>query len=122
MTTLIARTELRFQRGSSDKVYIVEIFQDSRGCFVHGRYGRRGASLCVARKNEGFITVDAAQTVAQRIIDEKLRKGYQSHTPFTQVSVETPDVHQSTAGRSGTANLLQMLRLAKPATSDSPLL
>lgn len=57
---------------------------------------------------------DAARTVAQTIIDEKLRKGYQIPTPFAQEAVEAAEVPRSTAIRSANANLLQMLRLRNP--------
>jgi bifunctional non-homologous end joining protein LigD len=64
--------------GSSDKVYHVNLDVTSTGLWsVIAQYGRRGGALAMDNKTKGgLLDYDAAKKLFERIIREKVAKGY----------------------------------------------
>lgn len=68
--------DLYFQQGGSDKVYHVQLTEDTVGWSVAAQWGRRGAALQNAVKTSG-ATYAATKRVYDQLVKEKLAKGYQ---------------------------------------------
>jgi len=84
-------TELRYQQGSSDKVYIVHLVEDSDGSFrVDFEYGRRGNTLIYGTK-EVNISKSRAEIVYSRLIASKEKKDYEIF--MTDVGVPSKEKH-----------------------------
>jgi bifunctional non-homologous end joining protein LigD len=66
------------QGGSSDKVYLLTLEEEAHGWTVTCQYGRRGSALASQQKAVN-VTYLAAKKVYDKILREKLSKGY-SHT------------------------------------------
>lgn len=64
------------REGSSDKVYQVWIEASDEGHRVAFRYGRRGAALQTGTKTPAPVTPDKAKAIFDKIVKEKLAKGY----------------------------------------------
>ena len=74
---LIRRVSLGLREGSSDKVYIVDLCEVSKGKFVvNFQFGRRGAPLKDGTKTEAPVSEATARSVFAKLVDEKKRKGY----------------------------------------------
>jgi predicted DNA-binding WGR domain protein len=103
---LIQRKVLLCQEGNSDKVYEIDLYQvsDSR-YLVNFRYGRRGTILNEGTKTVAAVaTLDQAQRVFDRLLNEKLRGGYRditgqgvSEAPPVSAATTIPAVLQSIA-------------------------
>jgi len=72
----INHADLFFQEGNSDKVYHLQLMSYGDGHSVNFQYGRRGGTLNEGTKISG-ATLQAATKVYNRILNEKLGKGYQ---------------------------------------------
>lgn len=66
---------LEYREGSSDKVYEAALETNGRGWSVTFAYGRRGSALKAGVKAEN-VEYAAAKTVFDKIVKEKLAKGY----------------------------------------------
>lgn len=78
----IEKVSMSYQQGGSDKVYIVEMkeqtLQDGRkGHAVHCHYGRRGSTMNFANKTPSPVSYILAKQALDRVVHEKTRKGYQ---------------------------------------------
>ena len=73
----LSNTHLEFREGSSDKVYDIAIEEQGSGYVVNFSYGRRGSSLNTGTKTSSPVSLDEAQKVYDKIVKEKLGKGYQ---------------------------------------------
>lgn len=74
---LIRRVSLGLREGSSDKVYIVDLCEVSKGKFVvNFQFGRRGAPLKDGTKTDSPVGEATARSVFAKLVDEKKRKGY----------------------------------------------
>lgn len=74
---LIRRVSLGLREGSSDKVYIVDLCEVSKGKFVvNFQFGRRGAPLKDGTKTDAPVSESTARSVFAKLVDEKQRKGY----------------------------------------------
>ncbi|WAS92210.1 WGR domain-containing protein [Nannocystis punicea] len=74
---LIRRVSLGLREGSSDKVYIVDLCEVSKGKFVvNFQFGRRGGPLKDGTKTEAPVSETTARSVFAKLVDEKKRKGY----------------------------------------------
>ena len=69
-------TTLYFSEGSSDKVYRVAIETRDGGNVVNFAYGRRGSTLNTGTKTTSPVTSDEAQRIYDKLIREKMAKGY----------------------------------------------
>src|SRR5688572_4948805 len=73
---LICQTKLQFREGNSDKVYEVDVCETGEKFVVNFRYGRRGAELKEGVKTITPVSLEEAEKIFQKLIDEKTRKGY----------------------------------------------
>jgi bifunctional non-homologous end joining protein LigD len=67
---------LHFRQGSSDKVYHLQLENADDKWSVQAQWGRRGSALQSDVKASG-VTYDEAKRVYDRILREKVGKGYQ---------------------------------------------
>ncbi len=87
---LIRRTTLRFQDGTSDKVYEVDIVEVSEGNqLVNFRYGRSGKPLTEGSKTATPVDSAKAKKVADSLLVSKMNKGYQVLMGYDPVTGET---------------------------------
>jgi bifunctional non-homologous end joining protein LigD len=70
------RAELFFRQGSSDKVYHLRLENVDDQWSVQAQWGRRGSALQSDMKASG-VTYEEAKRVYDRILREKIGKGYQ---------------------------------------------
>lgn len=86
---------LSYQQGGSDKVYIVELKEQTlksglKGYIVHCHYGRRGSTMNFANKTPSPVGSNEAKQIFNKVVKEKTAKGYrvdsQHHTPHAQPS------------------------------------
>jgi bifunctional non-homologous end joining protein LigD len=78
MSTLTpTRTEtVYFSDGKSDKQYTLTVNPVAGGFEVVASYGRRGSTLAQQNKTPEPVTLEAATKLYEKILQEKLRKGY----------------------------------------------
>jgi len=69
-------TTLHYKDGRSDKVYRVAIEPRDDGYVVNFAYGRSGSTLNTGTKTTSPLYFDAAQMIYDRVVKEKLAKGY----------------------------------------------
>jgi bifunctional non-homologous end joining protein LigD len=69
-------TTLYFREGSSDKVYRVAIEPRDGGYIVCFAYGRRGTTLQTGTKTSTPVEYDAAKGIHDKLVREKMAKGY----------------------------------------------
>lgn len=75
---LIKQAHLAFRRGSSDKVYEVDLCEVGTDQYVvNFRYGRRGATLRDGSKTVVSVPRAEAERVFDKLVAEKVNKGYQ---------------------------------------------
>ncbi len=82
-------TTLYFREGSSDKVYRVAIEPRDGGYIVCFAYGRRGTTLQTGTKTNTPVDYDAAKGIHDKLVREKMAKGYSigaDGTPYTNSS------------------------------------
>ena len=105
----ITSTSLFFSDGASDKVYHAQIVgDDAEGYMVHFQYGRRGSALQSGSKTTTPVPLSKAQQVYDKLVKEKMSKGYSTGIDGT------PFAGTENAGRvSGIS-----LQLLNPATRD----
>jgi len=78
---LIRQVSLVYQEGRSDKVYEVDLCEVGPDRYVvNFRYGRRGTALRDGSKTVAPVSRDEAERIFQRLVDEKVGKGYR-HAP-----------------------------------------
>lgn len=78
-------TTLYFREGSSDKVYQATIEPKDPGYVVYFAYGRRGTTLNTGTKTQSPVSLEQAQSIYQKLIKEKMAKGYtpgEDGTPY----------------------------------------
>lgn len=96
--SVIAKTDLWYRDGSSDKVYHATLEEIGSGYVVNFAYGRRGSSLKTGSKTSSPTSLSEARKIYDRLVSEKTGKGYQ-HTvdskwrtiPVVQ-NTKTPEV------------------------------
>lgn len=69
-------TTLRYREGSSDKQYSVTIQPQDGGYVVNAAWGRTGSTMQTATKSNGPVTREEAQAIADKLLNEKRKKGY----------------------------------------------
>ena len=71
-------TTLYYRDNVSDKIYTADLSDAGNGLFdVVIAYGRRGSTLTTSNKNtKGPLTKDAAQKTLEKVLREKMSKGY----------------------------------------------
>lgn len=77
MTTVeVEATSLRYYDNWSDKVYNVYIVEKDDKYVVNFAYGRRGASLNRGTKTPNPVSLEKAQAIYGKLINDKMKKGY----------------------------------------------
>jgi len=69
-------TTLYYRDGRSDKVYRAAIEPRDGGYVVNFAYGRRGSTLATGTKTSCPVYYDAARGIYEKLIREKMAKGY----------------------------------------------
>ncbi|NBZ96992.1 MAG: WGR domain-containing protein [Proteobacteria bacterium] len=67
---------LSYRDDRSDKVYRVELVESGGGFVVNFAYGRRGSALTSGTKTSHPVAFHVAQTIFDRLVAEKMAKGY----------------------------------------------
>lgn len=67
---------LYYKEGSSDKVYQASLEKKDKGFVVNFAFGRRGSTLKTGTKTNVAVDFDEADKVYQKLINEKMGKGY----------------------------------------------
>jgi bifunctional non-homologous end joining protein LigD len=67
---------LYFKEGTSDKVYQVSVDAVADGYDVNFAYGRRGSTMNTGKKNTSPLSQGEAQKIADKLVKEKMAKGY----------------------------------------------
>jgi hypothetical protein len=67
--------QLYYRKGTSDKVYYINLSRDDNGWFVNVEYGRRNGTLKDEMKCEATHYTEA-KGIYDSILNEKLKKGY----------------------------------------------
>lgn len=73
---LVRRTKLHFKEGNSNKVYEVDLCEISGKYAVSFRFGRHGAELKEGTKTANPVSLEEAEKIFQKLVDEKSKKGY----------------------------------------------
>jgi len=73
---VIESVELRYQEGTSDKVYRASIESEGGGYVVNFAYGRRGAALNTGTKTQSPVSYANAQDTYRKLVQSKTAKGY----------------------------------------------
>lgn len=74
---MATEVSLRYTGGNSDKVYQVRLVERGGGFAVDFAYGRYGSTLKPGTKTATPVAQAKAQQVFDKLVDEKLREGYQ---------------------------------------------
>ena len=80
MSEVIESVELRYQEGTSDKVYHASIESEGAGYVVNFAYGRRGSALSTGTKTPQALPLTAAESVYRKLVQSKTAKGYRVHS------------------------------------------
>jgi hypothetical protein len=102
-----ARITLAFQEGTRDKVYHAEIVPKGKGHVVNVSFGRRGAKLSTATKTPAPIPLDRARALFEKLVQEKLAKGYKRVTAKTNLAAQSATPAESFLVRTGYAKPVQ---------------
>jgi hypothetical protein len=88
---VVRRISLYCSRGNADKEYVIVVSRDDNGYHVTALYGRRGRLKNGQCKNATPIaSLAGAQRVADALITEKTRKGYEIVRDVTPTSSVPP--------------------------------
>lgn len=86
---------LFFKEGSSDKVYHATIEVKDSGYVVNFAYGRRGAALTNGSKTQQPVDLPSAEKIFNKIVKEKIAKGYVEDSSGTPVIATSAERHDS---------------------------
>ena len=103
---------LHFSDGRSDKIYQAAIKEVGTLFEVHFAYGRRGATLTTGTKTSRPVSWDEALRIFDRLVAEKMKKGYRSVDGGGGFTVAAPEP---------TGILPQLLNAADESEVDSLL-
>ncbi len=88
---LIRRVSLGVREGNSDKVYIVDLCEVSRGKFVvNFQFGRRGGPLKDGTKTDTPVAEPTARSIFAKLVEEKTRKGYSETSEAAAAASSAP--------------------------------
>ncbi len=76
MTQPTKGTALYCREGRSDKVYQVQLEPQAGGFVVNFQFGRRGSTLQTGTKTSNPVPYDNARKIYDRLVAEKMGKGY----------------------------------------------
>ncbi len=110
---LIRRVTLGLREGNSDKVYVVDLCEVSKGKFVvNFQFGRRGGPLKDGTKTDAPVAESAARSIFAKLVDEKTRKGYsETAEAAAAVPASTPVARAAAGPRPSTREEAVLARL-----------
>jgi len=76
---VIESIELRYQGGTSDKVYRASVERLGSGYVVNFAYGRRGSVMNTGTKTPQALPLQAAESVYRKLVQSKTTEGYRVH-------------------------------------------
>jgi len=76
-TKVVRSADMFFQKGTSDKVYHVQVVEEGAGYHVHFQYGRRGSNLQEGSKTKAAVSLDEAHEIFEKVVEQKAAKGYE---------------------------------------------
>ncbi len=82
----VKSVSLSYKDGGSDKVYNAAILEKDSGFVVNFSYGRRGNSLTDGTKTSAPVDLPSAQKIFDKLVKEKVSKGYISDDLLESVS------------------------------------
>lgn len=91
MSEVIESVELRYQEGTSDKVYHASIERSGQGYVVNFAYGRRGSALSTGTKTPQALPLQAAESVYRKLVQSKTAKGYRVHSGSAEQAIPVVD-------------------------------
>jgi bifunctional non-homologous end joining protein LigD len=80
-------TSLYYKEGSSDKVYHATLEKNDQGYVVNFAYGRRGSALKTGSKTSSPVSLEKAEEIYNKLLKEKLSKGYRQMDGVTGSSI-----------------------------------
>ncbi|HAA55711.1 MAG TPA: hypothetical protein DCE42_13190 [Myxococcales bacterium] len=81
---------MSFQQGKSDKVYEIELCEvNTQQYVVNFRYGRRGHRLRDGTRTKAPVELDKGQAAFDKLVQEKIRKGYVETTEYLETDYAT---------------------------------
>lgn len=96
--TIVKSIALFFRDGSSDKEYNVALEESNGGYVVNFSYGKRGNATATGTKTSSPVSLSAAESAYDKLVNEKMGKGYvpdANAKPFSGVA-GVMDAKQST--------------------------
>jgi predicted DNA-binding WGR domain protein len=94
---LIKKTTLHYQDDRSDKIYEVDLCKLGEDRYlVNFRYGRRGAKLKEGTKTDAPVILPKAQQTFDKLVREKVKKGYRDISETTPQETSPPPQEIST--------------------------
>ncbi len=75
-TNVLESVELRYQEGTSDKVYLVSLESSGNGYVVNYGYGRRDGTLNTGTKTKSPVDIAKADNIYRKLVKSKQSKGY----------------------------------------------
>ncbi len=116
----ITYIDLHCTEGSSDKVYHATIEAEGSGYVVNFAYGRRGSTLNTGTKTTSPVSMTAAQKIYDKLVSEKLGKGYRDVTASSGSASGTKFGGSQPAAPAKTLSGL-MPQLLNPVTEDEAI-
>ncbi|HEY8899700.1 MAG TPA: WGR domain-containing protein [Chthoniobacterales bacterium] len=109
-------TTLYYREGASDKVYQIALEERSTGWVVNFAYGRRGATLSTGSKTQYPVSYEQALKIHDRLVREKLAKGY---TPGADATSYSGGSQEFTGVLPQLLNPVEEVELPQLLTDDS---
>ena len=91
---LIKKTRLTFVSGSSNKEYIINMYQDGSKYEVRCQNGRIGSTLADAKNTGGPVSLAEATKFFDKMLSEKIKKGYKVDTKSSTAEVKSVVVEE----------------------------
>jgi bifunctional non-homologous end joining protein LigD len=88
---VIESVELRYQEGTSDKVYRASVERSGGGYVVNFAYGRRGSALNTGTKTESPMPLAGAEAVYRKLVQSKTSKGYRVYNGGGERAIAVAD-------------------------------
>lgn len=93
---LVKEQLLHFKSSTSDKVYEVALFKLGENEFVvNFKFGRRGNTLQEGTKTVYPVSLDAAESIYEKLINQKLAKGYRHITDRNDLELSIEEIPSS---------------------------
>lgn len=116
---LIKKSRLHFKKGTSDKIYEIDLCelstQRENRYLVNFRYGRRGQKLREGTKTPDAVILQTAQKLFDSVLVSKTNKGYIEHMD----TVDTPNQSKSAPNKTSLESLIKSLVNNLQAEKDS---